>query len=86
MRWIGDGSLRDEQQTRSGIEEMERAWEAEGFGLFAVEVRSTGELAGFTGLAIPHFLPELLPAVDPGCGRRVRDFALSSDRYVTATP
>lgn len=66
MRWIGDGSVRDEQQTRSGIEAMERGWEVRGFGLFAVEIRSTRELAGFTGLSIPDFLPEVLPAVEVG--------------------
>ncbi|MFB6710107.1 GNAT family N-acetyltransferase [Streptomyces sp. NPDC056333] len=148
MHWIGDGSVRDDQQTRSGIEAMEHEWEAQGFGLFAVEIRSTRELAGFTGLSIPDFLPEVLPAVevgwrlgrghwgqglateaaaaavrfgfedrglerlvsiaqvghaaserimvklgmhpfgetvDPSCGRRVRVFGLSADRYVTTT-
>ncbi|MGC5005407.1 GNAT family N-acetyltransferase [Streptomyces sp. NBC_00353] len=148
MRWIGDGSVRDEQQTRRGIEAMEHGWEAQGFGLFAVEIRSTRKLAGFTGLSVPDFLPEVLPAievgwrlgrahwghglateaaaaavrfgiedlglerivsvaqvghdaserimvklgmhplretVDPSCGRRVRIFELSSDRYVTTT-
>lgn len=66
MRWIGDGSVRDEQQTRGGIEAMERGWEERGFGLFAVEIRSTHELAGFTGLSVPDFLPEVLPAVEIG--------------------
>ncbi|MFE6099341.1 GNAT family N-acetyltransferase [Streptomyces laurentii] len=66
MRWIGDGSVRDEQQTRRGIEAMEREWHRQGFGLFAVEIRSTGELAGFTGLSVPDFMPELLPAVEIG--------------------
>jgi RimJ/RimL family protein N-acetyltransferase len=62
MRWIRDGSVRDEQQTRAGIKE----WETQGFGLFAVEIRSTGELAGFTGLSVPTYLPEVLPAVEIG--------------------
>ncbi len=53
MRWIGDGGVRDEQQTRHGIEAMEREWDTQGSGLFAVEIRSTGELAGFTGLSVP---------------------------------
>ncbi|MBE2997720.1 GNAT family N-acetyltransferase [Nocardiopsis sp. HNM0947] len=66
MRWIGDGSVRDEQQTRRGVEAMEQQWDTQGFGLFAVEIRSTGQLAGFTGLAVPHFMPELLPAVEVG--------------------
>ncbi|MEU8677923.1 GNAT family N-acetyltransferase [Streptomyces sp. NPDC048560] len=66
MRWIGDGSVRSEQQTRDGIEAMEREWEEKGFGLFAVEARATGELVGFTGLSVPDFLPEVLPAVEVG--------------------
>ncbi|WP_283947833.1 GNAT family N-acetyltransferase [Streptomyces panaciradicis] len=66
MRWIGDGSVRDARQTRLGIEAIEREWDAQGFGLFAVEIRSTGGLAGFTGLSVPDFMPELLPAVEVG--------------------
>src|SRR5471032_1571712 len=37
-----------------------------GFGLFAVEIRSTGELAGFIGLSVPDFLLEVLAAVEVG--------------------
>lgn len=103
MRWIRDGSVRDEQQTRDGVQAWESEWASQGFGLFAVEIRSTGELAGFTGCSVPNFLPEVLPAVEvgwrlgrshwapvretvnPTCGRRVRVFELSSDRYVTTT-
>ncbi|MGY4974353.1 GNAT family N-acetyltransferase [Streptomyces nigrescens] len=66
MRWIRDGSVRDEQQTRGGVQAWESEWESQGFGLFAVEIRSTGELAGFTGLSVPDFLPEVLPAVEIG--------------------
>ncbi len=66
MRWIRDGSVRDERQTRDGVRAWESEWESRGFGLFAVEIRSTGELAGFTGLSVPGFLPEVLPAVEVG--------------------
>ncbi len=66
MRWIGDGSVHDAERTAALIERVERGWEEAGFGLFAVQVRETGELAGFTGLAVPHFLPEILPAVEIG--------------------
>lgn len=66
MRWIGDGSVRTEQQTREAIEAIEQEWDSRGFGLFAVEVRATRELAGFTGLAVPGFLPEVMPAVEIG--------------------
>ncbi|MFI8371420.1 GNAT family N-acetyltransferase [Streptomyces sp. NPDC085466] len=31
-----------------------------------MEERATGRFAGFTGPAVPHFLPELLPAVEIG--------------------
>jgi RimJ/RimL family protein N-acetyltransferase len=64
MRWIGDGSTRTEEQTRASIEAWERQWDTRGFGLFAVQVRETGELAGLTGLAVPSFLPEIMPAVE----------------------
>ena len=66
MRWIGDGSIRDERQTKAGIEACEREWDRHGFGLFALELRATGELIGFTGLAVPEFLPEVMPAVEIG--------------------
>ncbi len=66
MRWIGAGSVRDERQTRAGIEAWEREWDRHGFGLFALELRTTSELIGFTGLAVPEFLPEVMPAVEIG--------------------
>lgn len=66
MRWIGDGSVRTEEQTRTGIEAWRREWDNRGLGLFAVEVRATAELAGFTGLSVPHFVPEIMPAVEIG--------------------
>jgi RimJ/RimL family protein N-acetyltransferase len=66
MRWIGDGSALAAQQTRAAIENFERDWDTHGFGLFAVEIRATGELAGSAGLAVPDFLPEILPAIEIG--------------------
>jgi RimJ/RimL family protein N-acetyltransferase len=41
-------------------------WAEHGFGLYAVEVKATGAFAGFVGIAIPSFLPEVLPAVEVG--------------------
>ncbi|MEV6169368.1 GNAT family N-acetyltransferase [Streptomyces sp. NPDC051954] len=63
MRWIDDGSVRDLDHTAEDIEQWEEEWDEEGFGLFAVELLASGELAGFTGLSVPEFLPEVLPAV-----------------------
>jgi RimJ/RimL family protein N-acetyltransferase len=66
MRWIGDGRVLDEAATRARLEAAEHGWAEHGFGLFAAELRATGELIGFAGLAVPHFLPEVLPAVEAG--------------------
>ncbi|MFF3765361.1 GNAT family N-acetyltransferase [Streptomyces sp. NPDC001922] len=46
MRWIRDGSVRDEQQTRAGVQAWESEWESQGFGLFAGQSRSTGDWPG----------------------------------------
>nr|ACX83639.1 unknown [uncultured soil bacterium V167] len=66
MRWIGDGSVRDLEETAEDIERWEEEWDEEGFGLFAVELIASGELIGFAGLSVPEFLPEVLPAVEIG--------------------
>ncbi|MEV7415283.1 GNAT family N-acetyltransferase [Streptomyces sp. NPDC089919] len=66
MRFIGDGSPRNLEETADSIERWEEEWDEEGFGLFAVELLGSGELAGFTGLSLPHFLPEVLPDVEIG--------------------
>ncbi|MFG2969665.1 GNAT family N-acetyltransferase [Streptomyces sp. NPDC048288] len=63
MCWVDDGSVRDLEDTATAIEEWEEEWDEEGFGLFAVELLGSGELAGFTGLSVPGFLPEVMPAV-----------------------
>lgn len=64
MRWTGDGSVLDLDHTAADIERWEEEWDDEGFGLFAVELLASGELAGFAGLSVPTLLPEVLPAVE----------------------
>ncbi|MFJ4467830.1 GNAT family N-acetyltransferase [Streptomyces sp. NPDC089424] len=66
MRWVDDGSTRGLERTAQDIEDWEEEWDEEGFGLFAVELLASGELAGLTGLYVPAFLPEVLPAVAVG--------------------
>lgn len=66
MRYILDGSVRDRRQTAENLQKMVATWQDRGFGLFAVERRGTGELIGWAGLAVPEFLPEVLPAVEIG--------------------
>ena len=64
MRWIDDGSVRDLDATAEEIERWEDEWDEEGFGIFAVELLASGELAGFAGLSVPEYLPEVMPAVE----------------------
>lgn len=53
---------------------VERYREDPGIAVSAVVVAATGELAGWAGLAVPTFLPEILPAVEVGwrLGERYR--------------
>ncbi|MEV6302805.1 GNAT family N-acetyltransferase [Actinoplanes sp. NPDC051861] len=66
MRWIGPGTPLDRDATAARLRVWQDHWERHGFGLYALVLRDTGELAGFTGLAVPEFLPEVLPAVEIG--------------------
>ena len=66
MRYIGDGSVRGREETAAWLARSRQHWADAGYGLFAVELRDTGELAGWVGLAVPGFLPEVLPAVEIG--------------------
>nr|WP_296071523.1 GNAT family N-acetyltransferase [uncultured Actinoplanes sp.] len=66
MRYILDGRTRTRQESAEALDRMIRHWDEHGFGLFAVELKETGEFAGWAGLAIPAFLPEVLPAVEIG--------------------
>ncbi|WP_090801632.1 GNAT family N-acetyltransferase [Asanoa ishikariensis] len=81
MRWIRDGSVLDREATAERLAAFERHWEEHGFGLYALVVRETGELAGFTGLAVPTFLPEIMPAVEIGwrLGRRHWGLGLATE-------
>ena len=66
MRYIGSGATRTRAQARASIDAYERAWDETGYGLFAVERLEDGQFLGFTGLAVPTFLPEIMPAVEIG--------------------
>jgi RimJ/RimL family protein N-acetyltransferase len=41
-------------------------YESDGFGIEALLDRESGAMIGWAGLAVPHFLPEILPAVEVG--------------------
>ena len=66
MRYIGDGDTRTRVECAEQLMAFELSWTKLGFGLFAAEPVDSGELVGFVGLAIPDFLPEIMPAVEIG--------------------
>lgn len=53
-------------ETESFLERTIDSYRDPGLGVSAVMVAGTGELAGWVGLSIPTFLPEILPAVEVG--------------------
>jgi len=48
------------------VERAGRHWEDHGLGLFAAELRDTGEFAGFIGLMKPRFQAHFTPCVEIG--------------------
>jgi len=54
--------------------------------MFALELRATGKLIGFTGLAVLEFLHEVMPAVEIGwrLGRPFRGRGLAAEAAATA--
>lgn len=66
VRFIGDGVPLTRAQSDELAERIEEHWSARGFGLWAVEERDGEPFVGFAGLAVPWFLPAVLPAVEVG--------------------
>jgi RimJ/RimL family protein N-acetyltransferase len=55
-----------EADTTSFLVRVTGRYQDDGFGVEALEDRASGTLIGWAGLAVPHFLPEILPAVEVG--------------------
>ena len=66
MRYIGDGSVRSREESAQQLDGFARAWNERGFGLWCVAPRETDRCIGFVGLAVPDFLPEIMPTVEIG--------------------
>ncbi|MFI9596036.1 GNAT family N-acetyltransferase [Nonomuraea sp. NPDC052265] len=68
MRYIGDGSVQppDPDRAAAWIARARQEWDERGHGPLSVVVRETGRTAGWVTLAVPTFLPEILPAVEIG--------------------
>ena len=66
MRYVGDGLPRDREQCAASLDRMVATWRDRGYGIFALTRRDTGTVIGWAGLAVPVFLPQILPAVEIG--------------------
>jgi RimJ/RimL family protein N-acetyltransferase len=67
MRYIRDGQTMTRAQSDELVEAIESHWAQHGFGLWcAAPLDDPGACIGFVGLAIPAFLPAVLPAVEVG--------------------
>jgi RimJ/RimL family protein N-acetyltransferase len=64
MRHLRGPMTRDAAATQ--IEAFQQHWDVQGFGLWCATVKDDDTCIGFIGLAIPTFLPEVLPAVEIG--------------------
>lgn len=54
----------DRAETEAFVARQEQHWEAHGYGLWTAV--DDGRVLGFVGLAVPYFLPEVLPATEVG--------------------
>jgi RimJ/RimL family protein N-acetyltransferase len=59
-------ALQTREQSDALIDRQLPAIEERGWGLWALEVRETGEFIGFTGLSVPSFEAHFMPAVEIG--------------------
>ena len=67
MRFVAPNRPLSRAETAGQLERFVAHWERHRFGLWAVVPRDgDGRAIGFAGLAIPSFLPQILPAVEVG--------------------
>jgi RimJ/RimL family protein N-acetyltransferase len=53
-------------ETGEFLQRVLARYDSDGFGIEALVDRASGAMIGWAGLAVPHFLPEVLPAVEVG--------------------
>jgi len=64
--WYPLRSAMSKNETTGFLERVLARYESDGFGIEALLDRASGAMIGWAGLAVPHFLPEILPAVEVG--------------------
>jgi RimJ/RimL family protein N-acetyltransferase len=67
VRYIGSGAPMTRADSDALLEAIEAHWREHGFGLWCAAPREDPDAClGFVGLAVPAFLPAVLPAVEVG--------------------
>jgi RimJ/RimL family protein N-acetyltransferase len=67
LRYIADGRPMTRAQSDDLVDAIEEHWSRHGFGLWCAAPREDPDAClGFVGLAVPSFLPSILPAVEVG--------------------
>jgi RimJ/RimL family protein N-acetyltransferase len=67
MRFVGDGAPLARTDSDALLDAIEAHWHEHGFGLWCAAAREDPDAClGFVGLAVPSFLPAVLPAVEVG--------------------
>ena len=64
--WYPRRAAMPAEETGRFLDTMLQRYADDGFGIEAVIERASGTIIGWAGLAVPHFLPEILPAVEVG--------------------
>ena len=64
--WYPRRAAMSVEETRGFLATVMQRYEDDGFGIEALTDRASGRMIGWAGLAVPHFLPEILPAVEVG--------------------
>ncbi len=64
MRFLRGPMTRAAAETQ--LQVFRQHWADEGFGLWCATLKPSDECIGFIGLAVPHFLPEVMPSVEIG--------------------
>lgn len=64
--WYPLRRVMTKEQTAEFLSRVIGRYESDGFGVEALIERASGKMIGWAGLAVPHFLPEILPAVEVG--------------------
>lgn len=86
LRYIGDRGVRDLEGAQRYIDKNVNNYQVQGFGLYALELKSSGEVVGMCGLLKREYLPAadigyaLLPSFEGKglaleAGRAVMEFA-----------